>query len=157
MTKWAQIFRFVILCICWDTQSEKILVFDNYQRCPVPLSMLRVFCCLRWFFLLQKIAVFSSLKNHATQATPPKQCFHLSLLTCKSRICFSFLWGNCLRPPLEMSKLCIWFPTVIASTLRDIVDNMESIWMMCWVTSVRWYAWASFMWSSIILRCCCLF
>ena len=49
--------RFVMLiCICWDT-LVRILVFDNYQRCPVPLMTMFILTLQRlylgWFHIRQ--------------------------------------------------------------------------------------------------------
>ena len=33
------VHRFFILCICWDIRQVRVLVFDHYQLCTVPLKI----------------------------------------------------------------------------------------------------------------------
>ena len=56
MTKWVQIFhRCVILCIFWVAHQMRILVFDNYQRCPVPFKGTSLFpLCAKAVHVRQK-------------------------------------------------------------------------------------------------------
>ena len=81
--------RLVILCICWDTQV-RILIFDNYQSCSAPLSIMMLIYidyALKYQVIMSNRSQFSvSLTTTSTCGPWWRTTWPKTLFFCKSVI-----------------------------------------------------------------------